>query len=40
MVAQQVGDMAGARQALTKAVSSPTNFTGKEEARKALAQLK
>lgn len=40
MVAQQLGDAVAARQALTKAVSSPTNFTGKDEARKALAQLK
>jgi len=40
MVAQQLGDTAAARQALTKAVSSPTNFIGKDEARKALAQLK
>ena len=40
MAAQQLGDTASARQALTKAVSSPANFTGKDEARKALAQLK
>jgi tetratricopeptide (TPR) repeat protein len=40
MVSQQIGDLGTARQALTKAVSSPTNFVGKDEARKALAQLK
>jgi Tfp pilus assembly protein PilF len=40
MVAQQLGDTAVARRALAKAVSSTANFTGKEEARKALAQLK
>jgi hypothetical protein len=40
MVSQQLGDLGTARQALTKAVSSPANFAGKDEARKALAQLK
>jgi Flp pilus assembly protein TadD len=40
MVSQQVGDTAAARRSLTKAVSSPANFPGKDEARKALAQLK
>jgi Flp pilus assembly protein TadD len=40
MVSQQLGDKVAARQALTKAVSSPANFTGKDEARKALAELK
>jgi len=40
MVSQQLGDTAAARRSLTKAVSSPANFTGKEEARKALALLK
>jgi len=40
MVAQQLGDTAVARRALTKAVSSSANFNGKEEARKALSQLK
>lgn len=36
----KVGDREGARRALTAALSSPTNFAGKEEARKALAELK
>jgi Flp pilus assembly protein TadD len=40
MVSQQLGDTAAARRSLTKAVSSPANFTGKDEARKALALLK
>jgi Flp pilus assembly protein TadD len=40
MLSQQLGDVASARQALTKAVSSPANFSGKDDARRALAQLK
>jgi Flp pilus assembly protein TadD len=40
MVAQRLGDTAVARQALTKAANASANFAGKEEARKALAQLK
>ena len=40
MALQQVGDVGGARRALTQAVSSPTNFSGKEEARLTLAALK
>ena len=36
----QVGDKDGARKALTAALNSPVNFTGKDEARKALAELK
>jgi Flp pilus assembly protein TadD len=35
-----VGDKDGARKALTVAVNSPQNFQGKDEARKALADLK
>jgi len=40
MVAQKLGQTAAARAALTKAVSSPQNFPGKDEARRILAQLK
>jgi tetratricopeptide (TPR) repeat protein len=40
MAAQKMGDTTMARTALTKAVGASTEFTGKEEARKALAQLK
>jgi len=40
MAYQQVGEKEGARKALQVAVSSPTMFPGKEEARKALADLK
>ena len=40
MVSQQMGDLVAAKQALTKAVSSPANFAGKDEARRVLAQLK
>ncbi len=40
MAAQKMGDTTVARAALTKAVSASSDFAGKEEARKALAQLK
>ena len=40
MALQQVGDVGGARRALTQAVASPTNYSGKEEARVTLAALK
>jgi Flp pilus assembly protein TadD len=40
LAAQRLGDTATARQALTKAASSSANFPGKEDARKALAQMK
>jgi Flp pilus assembly protein TadD len=40
MAAQKVGDTVTARQALRNAAESPTNFRGKDEARKALAILK
>jgi Flp pilus assembly protein TadD len=40
MALQQVGDVGGARRALTQAMSSPTVFAGKEEARRTLAALK
>jgi Flp pilus assembly protein TadD len=40
MTAQKLGDTTMARAALTKAVGAPNDFAGKEEARKALAQLK
>jgi Flp pilus assembly protein TadD len=36
----KVGDKDGARTALTAAVNSPATFAGKDEARKALAQLR
>jgi len=35
----KVGDKQGARKALTAAVSSPASFAGKDEARKALAEI-
>lgn len=40
MVARKLGQMETARAALTKAVSSPQNFPGKDDTRRALAQLK
>jgi len=40
MAYQQVGDMDAARKALQFAVASPVAFVGKEEAQKALANLK
>jgi predicted Zn-dependent protease len=40
MTAHQLGDTAVARLALTKAVASGSNFAGREDARRALAQLK
>jgi tetratricopeptide (TPR) repeat protein len=40
MAAQKTGDNATAKKALEKAVASPANFRGKDEARKALALLK
>ena len=36
----KVGDKDGARAALAAAVSSPASFPGKDEARRALAELK
>src|SRR5205807_5353912 len=36
----KAGDKQGARKALTAAINSPANFAGKDEARKALADLK
>jgi Flp pilus assembly protein TadD len=36
----KVGDKDGARKALTAAVGSPANFAGKDEARKALAEIR
>jgi tetratricopeptide (TPR) repeat protein len=36
----KVGDKAGAQKALTAAVNSPGTFAGKDEARRALADLK
>jgi tetratricopeptide (TPR) repeat protein len=40
MTAQKLGDTTTARAALTKAAGASSDFAGKEEARKALAQLK
>jgi tetratricopeptide (TPR) repeat protein len=40
MAYAQVGDQAGARQALEFAVKSPADFQGKDEARKTLASLR
>jgi len=40
MAAQQIGDTAAARRALKRAVSSASNFDGKDEARRALSLLK
>lgn len=40
VTAQKLGDEASARAALTKAVNSSFNFSEREEARKALTQLK
>jgi hypothetical protein len=40
MAYQQTGDREAARKALQLAVSSPAAFQGKDEARKALADLK
>ena len=40
MAYSQVGDQANARKALEFAVKSPTEFEGKEEARKTLASLR
>jgi tetratricopeptide (TPR) repeat protein len=40
MTAQKLGDTTTARAALTKAAGATGDFAGKEEARKALAQLK
>jgi hypothetical protein len=36
----KVGDKEGARAALTAAVNSPADFVGKDEAKKAPAELK
>jgi hypothetical protein len=40
MAYAQVGDKDKARKALTVAVSSPSAFTGKDEAQKTLASLR
>ena len=40
MTAQKLGDSGTARAALTKAVAASTDFEGKDEARRTLAQLK
>lgn len=40
MTAQKLGDTLRARAALTKAVAAPADFDGKEDARRALAQLR
>ena len=40
ITAQKLGDVEGARAALTKAVNSPTSFADRDEARRALLQLK
>ena len=40
MASLKVGDTHGARKALTAAVNSPASFAGKDEARKALAEIK
>jgi len=40
MTAQKMGDIDTARAALTKALAAPGDFQGKEDARRALAQLK
>ena len=36
----KVGDTNGARKALTAAVNAPAGFAGKDEARRALSELK
>jgi Flp pilus assembly protein TadD len=40
MAYAQVGDKDNARKALTAATSAPSDFSGKDEARKTLAALK
>ena len=40
MVYAQLGDQANARKSLNAAVGSPTDFQGKDEARKTLASLR
>jgi tetratricopeptide (TPR) repeat protein len=40
MIAQKLGDVEGARAALTKAVNSSASFADRDEARRALVQLK
>jgi Flp pilus assembly protein TadD len=40
MAYQQIGDKEGARKALQVAVNSPAAFPGKDDARKALAELR
>src|SRR5439155_23720071 len=40
MASLQAGDKETARKSLAAAAAAPTNFAGKEEAKKALAQLK
>jgi hypothetical protein len=40
MAYQQVGEKEAARTALQAAANSPATFPGKEEARKALAELR
>jgi len=40
MASSKAGDKDGARKALTAAVNSPVSFAGKDEAIRALAELK
>ena len=40
MAALKAGDTATAKKSLTSAVAASANFAGKEEAQKALAQLR
>jgi hypothetical protein len=40
MASLKVGDTETAKKSLATAVAAPANFAGKEEARKALVQLK
>jgi Tfp pilus assembly protein PilF len=40
VTAQRLGDVDGARAALTKAVASSLNFAERDEARRALMQIK
>jgi Flp pilus assembly protein TadD len=40
MASLKVGDKDGARRALTVALNSPATFAGKDEARRALSELK
>jgi hypothetical protein len=40
MAAQKSGDLETARQALARAVASPTRFVGRDEAERALSTFK